>query len=823
MIKIDNLKKTYDRNTKRANTVLRDVSLTLPDKGFVCILGESGCGKTSLLNAIGGLDNFDSGKITTENAEIKSSRSSAMEKERNSSFGYIFQNYYLLGSHSVAYNIFLGLHTLPISRKEKLDRIKYALERVDMLRYKRRRVDQLSGGQQQRVAIARAIARSPRVIFADEPTGNLDEANTLSICSLLKEISKESLVVMVTHEERIARFFADRIITLKDGTVASDISDWEKEEMDAGAKDTLYAEEYREEKVEGESVSLRLLTSDKAEGVELTVIAEKDRIIIKMNDPRVVICSDVNTAPYLEEGNRPVLDKKSLDGTSFEGYRHVDPQKKKRKSGLGLPMLLREAGALVTENKLRKVGTGLFIVLLTVMLSISIADAVAVAHIDPEDFITTDSHTLAFNIGRGAKLIDKYEPVTPHVNVYREYIDASELDFDYIPTSGTRLEYYDNTVAQYGELKMEFYMGSRVNISRLDPDTIIYGRMPERSDEIVIDRWVLDKMLGEEGVLQNIIPDAEYLLGKKLSLTKKTVSPTIVGICDSGEPSIYMSKEMLLAYASYGVEVMTLSEFKRITGRFDGIAELKNDECIVLVDNAGIVYLTRTDVGPLVRCDYNIKSVGALENTDDSIGAKIIIADTALDPLYRAVVNENDNFVLWCSDKEKMMEYLDSPMPEELKGMLDVKVIDSYSNAYASYEEKTAAKLDGRTIIIISTLLASAVMLYLMQRANIRDHGDLVAVYRLLGIPKRELVLVFAVESLIQTLKFALPTVIVIWLGLLAAPYIEILPSFELLFPIEAAAVTFGAIALFRLIVAALPILRLMSYPPARLAAKYDF
>ena len=96
MIKIENLKKTYDRNTKRANTVLRQVSLTLPDKGFVCILGESGCGKTSLLNAIGGLDSFDSGRITTENADITRSGSRAMERERNASFGYIFQNYYLL-------------------------------------------------------------------------------------------------------------------------------------------------------------------------------------------------------------------------------------------------------------------------------------------------------------------------------------------------------------------------------------------------------------------------------------------------------------------------------------------------------------------------------------------------------------------------------------------------------------------------------------------------------------------------------------------------------------------------------------------------------
>ena len=703
-----------------------------------------------------------------------------------------------------------------------MDRIKYALERVDMLRYKRRRVDQLSGGQQQRVAIARAIARSPKVIFADEPTGNLDEANTISICTLLKEISRESLVIMVTHEERIARFFADRIITLKDGVVASDISDWERERMDAGAKDTLYASEYSEEKIEGESISLRLLRSDKAENVELTVIAEKDRIIIKLNDPRVVLCSDDNAAPYLEEGKRPVIDQESLKENTYHGYRDSVPDKKKRKSGLGLPMLWREAKSLVTENKLRRAGVGLFIVLLTVMLSISVADAVAISHIDPEDFITTDSHALAFNFGRGAKMLDKYDAIVPQINIYREHLDASGLDFDYIPISSSRLEYTDTTVAQLGELRMEFNMGSAVRLSRLDPSAVIHGRMPERSDEIIIDRWVIDKMIDGDGVLQNVIPNAEYLLGKRLTISRKTITATIVGICDSGEPSIYMSDELLLGYAPYGVEAITLSEYKRITG-YDGRDSLGDNECIVLLDNAGESFMTRDDVGPLVRCGYPMKSVGWLANTDDSIGAKIIISDNALESLYRAVINENDNFILWCADKQKMLEYLDSPLPEGFEGMLDIKVGDSYSRAYAAYEEKASAKLDGRTIIILSTLLASAVMLYLIQRANIRDHGDLVAVYRLLGLPKRNLVFVFATESLIQTLKFALPTVLAFWLALLVAPKIEFLPQFELMFPIEAAAATFGIIALYRLIVSSLPILRLMSYPPARLAAKYDF
>ena len=217
MIRVEHLNKTYERARAGDRRVLKDISFTLPDKGFVCILGPSGCGKTSLLNAVGGLDRFDNGTITAGDTTVSRYGTGAYEDKRNRNFGYIFQNYYLLDEHTVGYNIYLGLHSLELSHREKIARIRSALKAVEMDRYIHRRVCDLSGGQQQRVAIARALARRPRVIFADEPTGNLDEANTMNICTLLRKASRDSLVIMVTHEERIANFFADRIIRLDHG------------------------------------------------------------------------------------------------------------------------------------------------------------------------------------------------------------------------------------------------------------------------------------------------------------------------------------------------------------------------------------------------------------------------------------------------------------------------------------------------------------------------------------------------------------------------------------------------------------------------------
>ncbi len=824
MIKVENLIKTYDRGTRHANRVLHGMSLNLPDTGFVCILGPSGCGKTSLLNAIGGLDSFDGGKIITERAEITRSPSRDMERERNESFGYIFQNYYLLSEHSAAYNVFIGMHSMPLSKKEKMERVKDALSRVDMLRYRKRPVGQLSGGQQQRIAIARAIARKPRVIFADEPTGNLDEANTMNICTILKELSRESLVVMVTHEERIARFFADRIITLEGGKIVNDTTDWSRGTIDAGVKDAIYSGDYTESSISSEEISLRLLTANDAEPVSLTVVTEADRIIIKVSDPRVVLCSESSVAPRLIEGSRPILDADSFVEDKIntsEAEKEKLTEQKKVKKGLSLGLLFSEARSLVSGKKLRKFSTGLFIILLSLMIALSVADIVTVAHIDPEDFIITDSRILDFEFKRGPMMDASVWSLNEYISEYMLFLDESGIDFDYLPKSGVALKYRDSTVPQLGNLSMNFGGYSYVNISRFDESTLICGRMPERYDEIVVDRWVIEKALEEDGIIQNVIPNIEYLLGKQLKFDKKTFSPTIVGICDSKEPDIYMSQEAILSIGVGGTEVITLSEYRALTG-YEDIKSLATDECIVLTDNAGFGYFSQVGGVYSSASRYIFKIKGALQNTDDSITAKFIIADDALPILYRAMIESSDGFSIWCSDKEGIYERLENDIPENIRGRLDIGVADKYQTAYSEYRAQTLEKVDARTIVTVTILALSFIMLYLMQRSKIKERMDLVAVYRLLGIPKKNLMLIFATESIILTLKYSIPTVLVTWLVIKILSMIEMI-GLVMIYPFWAVGVTLLSIAVVRLLIAVLPVLRLLSQPPAKLAAKYDF
>ena len=350
MIRVTDLNKTYDAGHRYANHVLRNVSFTLPDTGFVCIVGASGCGKTSLLNAVGGLDSFDSGTIATGSVSASRYGSRELERERNNNFGYIFQNYYLLTDHSVAYNIYLGLHALALTHKEKLARVRESLKAVGMERFARRIVSDLSGGQQQRVAIARALARRPRVIFADEPTGNLDEKNTINICTLLRRISKTSLVVMVTHEENIARFFADRIITVNEGRITGDSDSWERGTLSAAGSE-LYAGDYAAETVETEQVKLRVLHEKDAAPVELTVAVLKDRIILKLDNGRNVSCTTSGEEPVIVEGKRPELVLESVDNepamdAQFAAQQSNPPAR--AGSGLSWRMMAAEARRLLT-------------------------------------------------------------------------------------------------------------------------------------------------------------------------------------------------------------------------------------------------------------------------------------------------------------------------------------------------------------------------------------------------------------------------------------------------------------------------------------------
>ena len=220
MILIKDLTKKYRSKNRRICTALNKINLALPDTGMIFIIGKSGSGKSTLLNMIGGLDSFDSGAIIADGNDLSRFRPSDCYKYRASYASFIFQDYHLIEELTVKENVKLALE---LEGEDKKD-IGSALAAVDLAGYEERFPDELSGGQKQRVAIARALIKSPRVILCDEPTGNLDKNTSAQILDLLKSISKERLVLIVSHNMPDAEKYGDRIIELADGKVISDLS-----------------------------------------------------------------------------------------------------------------------------------------------------------------------------------------------------------------------------------------------------------------------------------------------------------------------------------------------------------------------------------------------------------------------------------------------------------------------------------------------------------------------------------------------------------------------------------------------------------------------
>ena len=221
MLKISKISKTY-KTGDLVQQALDDVSLTLRDNEFVAILGPSGSGKTTLLNIIGGLDRYDEGDLIINDVSTKDYKDRDWDAYRNHTIGFVFQSYNLIPHQNVLANVELALTISGISKKERTQRAKEALEKVGLGDQLHKKPNQMSGGQMQRVAIARALVNNPDILLADEPTGALDTKTSVQIMDLLKEVAKDRLVIMVTHNPELANEYATRIIQLKDGKIISD-------------------------------------------------------------------------------------------------------------------------------------------------------------------------------------------------------------------------------------------------------------------------------------------------------------------------------------------------------------------------------------------------------------------------------------------------------------------------------------------------------------------------------------------------------------------------------------------------------------------------
>ena len=232
MLELNDIKKDYVSGSTTVSA-LKGINLRFRDCEFVSILGQSGCGKTTMLNIIGGLDKYTSGDLKINGVSTKNYKDRDWDFYRNNSIGFVFQSYNLIPHQTVLSNVELALTLSGVSKAERKKRAIEALEKVGLGEQIHKKPNQMSGGQMQRVAIARALVNNPDILLADEPTGALDTETSIQIMELLKEISKDRLIIMVTHNPELAKDYSTRIVRLLDGVITDDTDPYSLEDMEA--------------------------------------------------------------------------------------------------------------------------------------------------------------------------------------------------------------------------------------------------------------------------------------------------------------------------------------------------------------------------------------------------------------------------------------------------------------------------------------------------------------------------------------------------------------------------------------------------------------
>ena len=310
MIKVVKIDKYFNRLKKNKIHVINNTSLDFNATGLVALLGPSGSGKTTLLNVIGGLDKVRKGSIYINGKKITRRSQRTVDKIRNLNIGYIFQDYKLIEDQSVYDNVAISLRLIGIKDKAEIKkRVTYILDKVGMLRFKNRPCNMLSGGERQRVGIARAIVKNPNIVIADEPTGNLDSKNSIEIMNIIKAISKDKLVILVTHEKELAKFYASRIIELEDGKIVKDYENEILEELNYGMFDNIYLKDFNFK----EDYDNIHVYSNNGEKVSLEIAVLHNNIYIRTNtNKKIEVIGEDSTIEMIDD-HRKNISKEDVE------------------------------------------------------------------------------------------------------------------------------------------------------------------------------------------------------------------------------------------------------------------------------------------------------------------------------------------------------------------------------------------------------------------------------------------------------------------------------------------------------------------------------
>ena len=814
MIVINNLNKYYNKGKNNEIHAINNTSIVFPDKGLVCLTGPSGCGKTTLLNCIGGMDTFNSGIITYDGENLSKKE---LDLYRAKNIGFIFQNYILLPDRTVYENLKLVLNMFNLSKDEEEKRIEFALNAVNMYKYRKRICGQLSGGQMQRVSIARALVKSPKLIIADEPTGNLDEKNTKQVMDIIKNLSRECLVIMVTHENRLATFYSDRIIKIEDGKVISDITNENKGFLTEKDEINIYLGDMQKDEINNDNIYIRYFYTNEKPEIKIDLVYKNDTYFIKATSNKDIKLKFLTgkSEEILVEGKKPVLQIDDVVNENIE-FAQID-KNNTRKSVISFKEAFAEACKFFKRIQIGdKIKLVVFFLSSLIFVS-AIASLGKLIHVDESKVI---------NFSKDIVIIEKYDKFNAG-DEERKLNNGLLLANYQIYDSYFNFDYFSK------DSKVSLNQSSAFPIEFLNEKDILIGRKVKADDEIVIDKRTIDNVR-YKSILGNSLEKLGYesvdqLIGLKFKALGNT-EYTIVGISDTGNSNIYFTEKaykliflndalmfsFVLGYQGEANNPLNtlIEDASKIetyidinTGnetKFD-INDLKDDE--VIIGRQTDLKFTDKEIDSNKVCEYlsSLKVKGYFVNSNDYYG---IIAgnNNFINNLYYYNIEANESYVCMRSDVDKVDG--------------TYTIYDPYENALKQYKKDNLESMIFSLVMSVIFFSVSLIFLIFTIRANLISRIYQIGAYRALGIGKADIYKIFVCEILLIMSISSFGGYII---GSLIATYntTSILIS-TAYYPWYSWIISFVLIFGINIICGLLPVMNILSQTPAQILSKYD-
>lgn len=744
MVRLEHVNKYFNKNRKNEIHVINETSLDMDSKGLIALLGPSGCGKTTLLNVIGGLDKVNSGKVFVNGERITGRTSGRVDKIRNLNIGYIFQNYNLVDNMTVFDNVAIALRMVGVKDSNEIEeKVNYVLEKVGMYRYRNRYADMLSGGERQRVGIARAIVKDPALVIADEPTGNLDSRNTLEVMDIIKSISEEKLVILVTHEEELADFYASRIIKLLDGRVVSDITNESAGSLDYRVENKIYLKDIKDHK--------RLKTgqydidfyNDSGGDVKLDIVIKNGNIYIKTKeDNERIEVVDGNSGIELVNAHYTAITKDD-SRSSFDTSKLAASGQRKYKSVIGpLAMISKGFKALFGYNILKKILLVGFLIS-SMFITYSVSNIFGVMNITDDEFVTADKSYLTIMSKKTS------------VDTYLKY--ENDEAFRYIMPGDSNISL---TMPFDGYFQTKWasaqIQGSLSDYDKLTAESLLYGRVPENSGEIAVDKMILKKVIEDQMTKTAGYGTLKSFIGGVVKM-ENMPDMTIVGITDIESPCIYASRDIFInliansqseeggsedtGSESGGSNIIDYALKESQVSLSKGKWPVNDYETVVNEKYKDSMPLDKT-IGQKVN-GTKLKVVGYYKDKYDS-DFMLVNNNT----IKYGLITGKTNITACPEDKSAAIKQL----KEE-----NVNVKDIYEESKAKYKDQMWSSIFSTIVMAGVIMIVSFIEIYLIIRASFLSRVKEVGVYRAIGVKKSDIYRMFTGEIFAITTVASLP------------------------------------------------------------------